>query len=220
MYKISPSQIGLLMECPRCLWLYYRKRIERPRGIFPSLPSGVDGVLKNYFDEFRKIGKLPPEIEGKIEGKLFGDIYKLNNWRSNRIGLQAEFPELDIFLKGAIDDLLVAQDGKYILFDFKTRGYPAKEDSREHYQNQLNLYGLLFQKNNLPPADFGYLLFFSPLKYENGSFQFLNELVKMQIDYNAGYELLKKAKNILDGEIPEARSECQYCIYKTMEITN
>ena len=40
----------------------------RPRGIFPSLPSGMDRVIKTYFDHYR--GSLPPELVGEVEGKL------------------------------------------------------------------------------------------------------------------------------------------------------
>lgn len=208
------------MECPRCLWLHYREQIQRPRGIFPSLPGGVDIVLKDYFDKFRKTGNLPPEVAGKVEGKMFDDLLLLNQWRNNRIGLQAEFPELNIFLKGAIDDLFVAPDGRYIPFDFKTRGYPTKEDTETYYQAQIDLYALLFQKNSLAPADFGYLLFFSPLSYEGGSIQFLSELIKINVDYNRGYGLLKKVKEIIDGEIPEAHIECPYCLYKGIEMND
>lgn len=220
MFKVSPSQIGSLLECPRCLWLHYREQIERPRGIFPSLPSGIDGILKNYFDKFRETGHLPPEIEGKIDARMFQDVARLNQWRNNRIGLQAEFPELDIFLKGAIDELFVSTDNKYIPFDFKTRGYPVKEDTERYYQIQLDLYALLFEKNNLAPADYGYLLFFSPLEYENGSVKFLSELIKMNVDSQRGYNVLRRVKEITSGSIPEAHMECEYCAYRRLEMND
>jgi len=51
MYKISPSTINLMLECPRCFWLQIVKNIKRPAGIFPSLPSGMDKILKVHFDE-------------------------------------------------------------------------------------------------------------------------------------------------------------------------
>ena len=100
MFKVSPSAIGMLLECPRCLWLHYREDVKRPSGIFPSLPGGMDGTFKTYFDSWRQQGKLPPEIEGKVNGKLFDDMEKLSVWRNNWKGLSAEFPEYDILLKG------------------------------------------------------------------------------------------------------------------------
>lgn len=44
--KLSPSTISLFMECPRCFWLQFNKNIHRSRDIFPSLPGGMDGVIK------------------------------------------------------------------------------------------------------------------------------------------------------------------------------
>lgn len=84
MYKVSPSGIGSLMECPRCLWLSANENTNRPEGIFPSLPGGFDGLFKTYFDSFRQRSEMPPEIAGKVKGKLFADREKLAHW--HRIG--------------------------------------------------------------------------------------------------------------------------------------
>jgi len=219
-FKVSPSKIGNLLECPRCLWLFYREGLERPEGIFPSLPNGMDGVFKEYFDKYRKTNNLPPEVEGKIEGKLFKDIDKLKIWRSRNNGFQAEFPEFNILLKGLIDDLLVSSDNKYIPLDFKSRGYPIKEDTHSHYQRQLDLYALLFERNNLPPADFGYLLFFYPIKYKEGVAQFSTELVKMDVDYKRGYEILRRVHQIVTGPIPQSHADCSYCQYRTFQMND
>ena len=62
MHKISPSSINLMEECPRCFWLAIHDKWKRPQGIFPSLPSGMDGILKVHFDKFMEKGELPPEI--------------------------------------------------------------------------------------------------------------------------------------------------------------
>ena len=66
-YFLSPSALGLFKNCPRCFWLEKVKNIKRPRGIFPSLPGGMDAVIKTYFDTFRAKKELPPELDGKIE---------------------------------------------------------------------------------------------------------------------------------------------------------
>ena len=175
MIKISPSGISLLLECPRCLWLHVNEDKKRPRGIYPSLPDGMDNVFKKYFDEYRRRGEMPPEIDGKVEGRLFDDEQRLRQWREfnfGRGGISAQIAEYDMTLNGAIDDLLVSPDGEFVPFDFKTRGYPVKEDTHEHYRTQLDLYALLFEKNNLPPASYGYLLFFWPQAYEMGQASF------------------------------------------------
>lgn len=218
MTKISPSQISNLLECPRCLWLQFHEGIKRPEGIFPSLPSGMDGVFKKYFDSFRASRALPPEIKGKVEGKLFTDEEKLKVWQNNFKGLHAEFPQYDLLLKGAIDDVLVSKEGKYIPFDFKTRGYPLKEDTHQHYQTQLNLYALLFEKNGLPPTDFGYLLFFYPKSYlGEGTTNFAHELVKMTVNPRDGEAILQKVQKILTGPKPIAHEACAFCLYRQYE---
>ena len=216
-FNVSPSKIGNLLECPRCLWLFYREGLERPEGIFPSLPGGMDGMFKEYFDKYRGTEKLPPEVAGKIEGKLFKDADKLRMWRSRNNGLRAEFPEFNIFLKGLIDDLFITSDNKYIPFDFKSRGYPVKEDTHSHYRHQLDLYALLFERNNLPPANFGYLLFFHPVSYQEGTAKFSSELVKMDVSPKRGYETLKKVHQIISGKIPAADNGCKYCQYRSFQ---
>lgn len=214
MIKISPSLIGSLLECPRCLWLHFKEGIKRPSGVFPSLPGGMDAVFKIYFDSYREKSVLPPEIVGKVDGKLFTDVGKLKVWRSNWKGFQAEFPEYDLLLKGAIDELLVAPDGTFIPFDFKTRGYPLKEDTHEHYRHQLDLYALLFEKNGHKIADHGYLLFFYPSSYAKNKAIFETELVKMDVSSSRGMEVLARVHAIVSGEKPAAHAECGYCIYR------
>jgi len=160
---------------------------------------------------------MPPEIAGKIEGKLFDDVKRLNAWREfnfGRGGIRAEIPEYNMLLSGAIDDLLVSPDGKFIIFDFKTRGYPTKEDTHEHYRYQLDLYALLFTRNGMEVAENGYLLFFWPQSYSSGMANFKTELVKMDVSPSRGLSILKKANDIIIGSMPKAHQTCEYCVYR------
>jgi len=217
MIKVSPSGISYLMECPRCLWLHVNEDKRRPRGIFPSLPDGMDNVFKKYFDEYRMRRETPPEIEGKVEGTLYPDLKQLNAWREfnfGRGGIRAEIPEYDMMLSGAIDDLLLTPDGKFVPFDFKTRGYPTKEDTHEHYRHQIDLYALLFQKNGMEPADFGYLLFFWPESYSLGMANFKTDLVKMDVSPSRAMSLLADVHGIITGPVPSSHEACEYCAYR------
>ena len=87
-YKFSPSSLSLLKDCPRCFWFKFNKDIKRPEGIFPSLPSGMDRILKIHFDSYIEKGELPPELE-ELEGdvKLFDDEELLKEWRNNFKGI-------------------------------------------------------------------------------------------------------------------------------------
>jgi len=107
--KLSPSSLNLFKECPRCFWLQLKKVYKRPQGIFPSLPGGMDKVLKAHFDSFMEQNKLPPEIKeyGLNNGyKLFSDKAKLDIWRNNFKGIQYKDKTSGVLLRGAVDNIL------------------------------------------------------------------------------------------------------------------
>ncbi|MFH1592959.1 MAG: PD-(D/E)XK nuclease family protein, partial [Candidatus Woesearchaeota archaeon] len=141
MFKISPSSINLMKECPRCFYLQIVKKIRRPDTPFPSLPSGMDKILKEHFDRFMEKNELPPEIKDSEckTCKLFNDKEKLKLWRSNFKGLEFKDEKNDVLLHGAVDNIL-KKGKKLIVLDYKTRGYPLKEDTHKHYQAQMDLY--------------------------------------------------------------------------------
>src|SRR3989344_1679278 len=154
-YKLSPSSLGLMLECKRCFWLDKHKIWKRPSGIFPSLPSGMDKVLKEHFDRFMEKGELPPKLcKGSHceKMKLFNDKELLKQWRNNLKGIQYMDKEGNI-LAGAIDHLLI-NNKKLIVLDFKTRGFPLKEETADSYKNQLNIYNFLLRKNGYATEDF------------------------------------------------------------------
>lgn len=211
--KLSPSSLNVLEDCPRCFWLQIIKKISRPSGAFPSLPSGVDKILKEHFDSFIEKGQLPSELKNCdiIDCNLFDNKELLKVWRNNFKGIEYLDKNSGILLRGAIDNLLV-KGKKIIVLDYKTRGYPLKEDTAHHYQDQLNIYNFLLRKNNYPTEDYAYLLFYFPQKVaETGEFIFNTELVKMKIDIDHAEELFKKAIKILKEDIPVASPKCKYC---------
>ncbi|MFC2143064.1 PD-(D/E)XK nuclease family protein [Candidatus Aenigmatarchaeota archaeon] len=210
-YKLSPSSLNLLENCPKCFWLYVVKKIRRPSMGFPTLPSGIDKIMKVHFDKHRKQKTIPPELE-ELDGiKLFDDIEQLNIWRNNFKGIQFLDEESDILLRGAVDDMLV-KDKKLIVLDYKTRGYPLKEDTHHHYQDQVNLYNFLLRKNGYETEDYAYLLFLISKEInDNGDFVFDTHLVKMDINLEHAEELFKKAIQVLRGEMPESSETCKFC---------
>ncbi|MBD3259506.1 hypothetical protein GF371_02635, partial [Candidatus Woesearchaeota archaeon] len=167
MYKFSPSSLSILKDCPRCFWLQFRKGIKRPDTPFPSLPSGMDGILKVHFDKFMEKGKLPPELKELNGVKLFDDKDLLKVWRSNFKGIQWTDRKGNLF-RGAVDNILV-KGKKLIVLDYKTRGYPLKPDTHEHYRDQMDIYNYLLRKNGYKTEEYSYLLFYHPkLVHANG----------------------------------------------------
>lgn len=209
-YKFSPSSLSLLKECPRCFWLHFNKDIKRPESIFPSLPSGMDRVLKAHFDSF--IGKgLPPELKS-LKGKytLFDDISLLDVWRNNFKGIQWVDANGNAF-RGAVDNILL-KSKKLVVLDYKTRGFPLKEDTAAHYQDQMNIYNFLLRKNKYKTENYAYLLFYHPNKVDSdGDVLFNTDLVKMNVNVKDAEKLFGKALKVLSEEIPEAAEECGFC---------
>jgi len=210
-YKFSPSSLSLLKDCPRCFWLQFNKDIRRPAGIFPSLPSGMDRILKVHFDSFMEKGELPPELkELNGKAKLFGNTALLAAWRNNWKGIQWIDKEGNL-LRGAVDNIL-QKGSKLIVLDYKTRGYAVKDDTADYYQDQLDLYNFLLRKNGFETEDYAYLLFYHPEKVnEKGDVIFHTDLIKMNISTKNAEEILKNALKTLKEKMPKPAEGCEYC---------
>lgn len=213
-YKLSPSTLNLLHECPRCFWLTTHEQWKRPAGIFPSLPSGMDGILKKHFDKYMEKGQLPPELRSNLECvnyKLFDDRELLRDWRNARKGLWYE-DSAGNALHGGIDNLLVDKvSGKLIVMDYKTRGFPLKEDTAAHYQDQLNIYAFLLERMGKKVEDFAYLLFYHPTEVlDSGAVVFHTDLKRMQVSSASAEKLFAGAVKMLDEACP--KESCEWCV--------
>lgn len=210
-YRLSSSTLGLFKECPRCFWLHFRKGIKRPMGIFPSLPSGMDKILKAHFDSFMEKGLLPPELKelnGRV--KLFDDPGQLRVWRNNFKGIKWVDAKGNV-LRGAIDNILV-KGNKLIVLDYKTRGYPLKENTADYYQDQLDIYNFLLKKNGFKTENYSYLLFYHPLKVnQKGNVVFNTDLVKVSVSTKNARKLFQKALDTLKHSMPKPSKDCEYC---------
>lgn len=211
LYKISLSSINLILECPKCFWLQLVKGEKRPETPLPSLSSGMDKALKEHFDRFMERGELPPELRGQEcanDGcKLFDDKEKLKIWRSNFKGIESLNKKSNILLHGAIDNILI-KGKKLIVLDYKTRGFPLKEDTHEHYITQMDLYNFLLRENGHETEDYTYLLFYPPKEVtETGEVIFNTDLIKIKTDPKRGEKVFKQAIKVLQGNEPKASKE-------------
>jgi len=210
--SLSPSNLNVFLDCPRCFWLEKNRAIKRPRGIFPSLPGGMDVVIKKYFDSYRLKDKLPPEIEGMVTGKLFPDIIMLEKWRSwKNTNLCYEDKSIAVCLSGALDDCLI-ENNLYIPLDYKTRGYELREDPGKYYQIQLDCYCLMLKASGYEIMDIAYLLYYWPLKVsEDGVVKFHVELIKIRTNIESAKKIVKDAAFLLYSPMPEPSPDCEYC---------
>lgn len=211
-YSLSPSKIGVLKDCPRCFYDAEVLKVARPRGIFPSLPGGVDLVMKNCFDANRStwLDCLQTEMQGKTLWGTVEQINKLRNWRS---GLKATITVKGkvVSLIGALDDLVVEPDGSYSPFDTKTKGKEPSSDGSEYYQHQLDLYALMLRENGMVPSGKGYLNYWFPVHFEGDDMQWHNKLYTLTVSAESGVLWLSKAVDVLIGPRPDMTPGCEYC---------
>lgn len=213
--KLSPSTLNLFLECPRCFWSDKARNIKRPRGIFPSLPGGMDRAIKGHFDGFRARKVLPSELGSKdFDGiKLFENQAQLDRWRNWKTGLEYRDSDGSI-LSGALDDLLV-KDSQHIPFDYKTKGSITTEaDAVKYYQNQLDCYALLLHENRMPTAGYAFLLYYSPKNVrEEGNVLFELQALKIATDHERARATFRKAVALLSGPVPATNGQCEYCTW-------
>lgn len=173
-------------------------------------------MIKVYFDKYRAQDKLPPEIEGKVEGELMRDQRLLERWRNWREGLI--FHDTDAILSGALDDCLVERSesgDKYMPLDYKTRGWAKKEDSHEYYQYQLDAYTFLLEKNGFPTKKRAGIVFYHPIEVVgDGLVKFEIEPMMIKTDIERAYKVFREAVELLKRSTPPAKhSDCQFCGY-------
>lgn len=215
-YMLSPSSLNLLLGCPRCFWLYVKRKFSRPEGPVSTLPRGMDGLIKKHFDKYRQLGKLPPELEGKIKAKPI-DQATIDKWRNWRTGLR--YKEQDIYLTGALDECFVDRE-IYIPVDYKTRGYKLKDNTVGYYQNQLNIYTFLLAKNGFKVSSFAYLVFYILQSVsDNGLTRFDIQLIKVDTNTEKAYQVFKEAEKLLKQDSPPQNNpRCSFCSWAASSL--
>lgn len=96
---------------------------------------------------------MPPELKGKVEGKLYDDLAKMDLWRNQFKGIRWEDEKGNI-LFGAIDDCLFDEKTKsFIIIDFKTYG-GRRISSNIQYSHELHL----LIRSSGEPSNFTFIL--------------------------------------------------------------
>ncbi len=213
--RFSNSTLGTFEECQRCFWMEQRHGIKRPRGIFPSLPGGVDRVLKTYFDAHVRAGTFPPEMAMLEGASPYPDREKMELWRNWR-NLIIDIDGI-AQLSGALDELIIWPSGLCSPYDYKTRGAAPKEGaSEEYYGTQLDIYHLLIEKGcDLKCDGRAFLGYYWPADVSgHGDFKFNTAVVELKSDPARAVKLVHDAVECLETDLPPASSEkCEYCLY-------
>ncbi len=214
--QLSPSALGVFKDCPLCFWLEKRLKVKRPRGIFPSLPGGMDRVIKSYMDSHRADKTMPAELEELTNLRLFRPQAVLDDWRNWRTGLKRDFEGGKVI--GALDDCLVTDDEKLVPFDYKTKGKPAtQEDTVKHYQTQADCYALMLEATEKKVADFAVFLYWSPLEVMEEArssvtdVEFNTQVITIEVNPERALKLCYEAANLLESARPKPSPTCEYC---------
>lgn len=210
--QLSKSTLGNFRKCALCFWLDKNHKAPQARGIFSSLPNGVDGIIKGRLDSFR--GSMPPELRADQlkDFQLFSDGALLNKRR--------QWNASDLFytdgkgnkLVGGLDDILEHfGNGMVAPFDYKTKGSePCQEDCEKYYQIDMDIYALLLsQKHSV--ADFGALAYFYPVPDENALIKWETRIFILGADPARGKALFEEALACLAGPMPKPSETCEYC---------
>ncbi len=199
---LSPSTLNIFRDCPRCFWLQINCEIKRPRGPFPSIASGLDRVIKEYFDSYREQGTLPPLLKDKIEGKLIPQLPKKLFFNDN---------SKNAALIGMLDECLVLPENLYVPLDYKTRG-SLPNDAHPAYQLQMDMYTLLLEKNNYKTNNIAYLLYFVPRsgKLHEG-IPFEVKIIEVKTSIDRALDIFHEALDLLKAPIPGSSENCEYC---------
>lgn len=224
MMRLSPSALNLLNDCPLCFWMDKVKGIKRPRGIFPSLPSGMDFIIKKDFDKYREVGVLPVVMD--IPGIRLVEIKLIKAWRHWRSGLSWNIPGTDYLLGGALDEAVCSLNTPVIYspVDYKTRGSAVPDWQayvKKYYQAQISTYDLLLQKNGYQTSGKGYFVYFYPehVEVSTGKCKFKTVLVEIETHPDDALALAEKAMEIIAGPMPEPDPGCDYCT-RDIELRN
>jgi len=211
---LSRWQLELFLECPRCFWLLKQHGVKQPEGYPLAINAVIDSLLKAEFDQYRAKGELHPILtEHHVSARLFGDLKKLQEWRSNFQGLRWTDPATGHTLYGAVDDILEFPDGSLAVLDYKSSGareitiYPS-------YQLQVDVYTFLLQRLGYKTAPEAFFAFFMVVKDEGfrDRLPFRRTLVAVTPHPERVLDLFRQAVALaLSSQMPEPGKGCDLC---------
>lgn len=211
-YKLSPSSLNLMEDCPRCFWLYINKKIRRPSGPMAGIVMKIESVVKSYFNQYRELGELPPIIAKQVKGTLAVDMPKTLYYTE----------ENGIKLSGRSDDYLELENGEILPFDHKTKAKEPEPKPHPAYKLQLDVYSYLLQMNDYNKTNEAYLAFYYPdNEYELHKGMNINcKVINIVTNPARVKKLVKKAYKVLNGPIPKPSDNCEYCkwIEETLKV--
>ena len=221
-FKVSRSKIDLFVECPRCFYIDRRLGTGRPPGFPFNINSAVDSLLKKEFDQHRAAGTPHPLLTAYGLDAVPAPRGEMDDWRNNFKGVQHLHEPTNLLIFGAIDDLWVDADGRYMVVDYKAtaKDQPVTElnaDWQVGYKRQMEIYQWLLRRNGLAVSDTGYFVYCTGNPNApafDGKIEFDVHL----IPYTGTDDWVEGTITALhgclnQGRVPPAGPDCDYCRY-------
>lgn len=204
-YTVSPSDIGLLAECPLCGWLKAR-RVPRPGGSSPSLPKGVEGAVRRQIDLFRPVARWPPLLAGRLPGAPFpAALGRRLVWEEAGLGVR---------LAGRVDEAAELPGGSAAVVMLRTRGFPLAGVHPAHAR-LASLSRLLLASTGLPVVPEAFIVYLHPGRgASDGGLGLAVEVARVRGTPEDARPLLASASAVLHGPCPSPAPGCGFCRWR------
>ncbi len=204
--RINQGDIKSFFECQRCFYITKKYPIKFKTYDDDKLINANtnDGVLKDEFDKCRRADRSHPlMISNGIAAVPFShsNIPLWLNSSYGQGGISYYDKTRNLLLKGVPDEILINDQGKLIVVDFKTSSksiISMDDESGTNYRRQVSFYSYLLQKNGYPVHAVGYIILNKPhvSKYSFSDIIF-NKIPDDEYVFNP-YSGDKKYKRILE----------------------
>lgn len=234
MFKISGKNLAELnMEgvCHSCfklkITLESQFPIEKKKipfqmpfpGVFSSFDAHTKNVVKTYSNKYGKVPIWFPDL-----GKKIVTVENPPGWQR----FNAEFPDFNIFMTGAIDAVFKLEDGSFLIGDYKTASFTETQDMLlPLYTAQLHAYKTISEmKDFFKPVTRLALIYTEPLSYSPGTEKENYTLEDFEKNFLINFRLvakpievipqlteslLHKLRAILDNPNPIGLPTCSNC---------
>ena len=225
-FPISRTKFSNFLECKRCFYLDVVEGLKSPSMPGWPLNSATDEMLKNEFDIYRKSQTQHPDMLRKksLQNVVPFQHGELNKWTENFQGFKYIHKELNLELKGAIDDIWIDKNTKeLIIVDYKSTAKNELDQNKwlsdkytYGFLKQMNFYAYLFKKAGYPIKTTFFYIVNAQKKNKtfNNNMKFQSILIEYQPETKDIEKQLKEMKKLMDSDqIPPPTEECEDCLY-------
>jgi hypothetical protein len=194
----------------------------QPPGYPFNLNSAVDKLLKKEFDIHRAKGTPHPLMkEYGLDAVPFQNE-QMDAWRDAlKRGVQYFHPELNMTIRGGIDDVWVNPQGELIIVDYKATSKSGEvnldAEWQDGYKRQMEIYQWLFRKNDFKVSPTGYFVYCngnSDAEAFDAKLEFDIKLIPYTGDDGWVEETVRNLHKCLQREdLPEPSEDCDFCAY-------